>query len=267
MSNIKITRLLLASASVVLTLSILALPISSAIVWSEDFEVSSTEELDDWTLQGYQYVFSSFLQVDHGFTISDGALMAEDVYVDWSVYLSQVRRAIHQSAVAYGNWSFDWRVSDSGAAYDSVEFMFTDLRDDYNLTGEFSGYAMTGYTIILDTVQNNEIYIERFDVTEGVKLIRHSFDTTLSGWHHIDITRDLSGVFNVYFDSELVLNVTDNTVTTCETFNFVSFQGNSSIDNLVVSDINAIDTTTLLLVGAGFAIAVVVIVIYMKRRT
>ncbi|MHA2425954.1 MAG: hypothetical protein ACXAEF_14280, partial [Candidatus Thorarchaeota archaeon] len=99
--------------------------ISAAQVWTEDFEVSTVNELDDWVLQGYELISGTFYQVDHGFTIVDGELLAEDVYVPWSIYLSQVRRAIHNSSVAYGTWSFDWRASKSQDAYDSIEFMFT----------------------------------------------------------------------------------------------------------------------------------------------
>ncbi|MFX1343210.1 MAG: hypothetical protein ACFFAL_11030 [Promethearchaeota archaeon] len=258
------------TVTILIVIPLNPMQVSAALVWNEDFTVTTVEELDDWVLQGYELIDSTFYQVDHGFTIVNGELTAEDVYVPWSIYMSQVRRAIHNSTVAYGTWSFDWRVSGSQNGYDGVEFMFTDLRDEYNLTGEFTSYAMTGYTLILDTIENDEMYIEKFAVTHGVILVRHDFPSDLIGQHHIDVTRSLEGEFNVYFDSQLVLNVIDADVTSCEKFNFVSFQGNSSIDNIVISD--SVDVARselpieLIVIGIGIGVTVVAIVIFFKRK-
>ncbi len=258
------------TVTILIVIPLNPMQVSAALVWNEDFTVTTVEELDDWVLQGYELIDSTFYQVDHGFTIVNGELTAEDVYVPWSIYMSQVRRAIHNSTVAYGTWSFDWRVSGSQNGYDGVEFMFTDLRDEYNLTGEFTSYAMTGYTLILDTIENDEMYIEKFAVTHGVILVRHDFPSDLIGQHHIDITRSLEGEFNVYFDAQLVLNVIDADVTSCEKFNFVSFQGNSSIDNIVISD--SVDVARfelpieLIVIGIGIGVTVVAIVIFFKRK-
>ncbi|MFX1317554.1 MAG: hypothetical protein ACFE9D_00325 [Promethearchaeota archaeon] len=260
-------RLIVAFSLVILILSFLGpTPISAALVWNEDFEISNIEELDDWVLQGYELIANHYYEIDHGFTIENGALTAENVNVPWAIYLSQPRRALHNSNVVYGTWSFDWTVSKSQDTYDSVEIMFTDLEGDYNLTGPFTGYHMTGYTLILDTVQNNEMYIEKLNGNEGIKLARYNFTTRPSGLHHIDISRDLTGQFHVYFDSQLVLQVADNEITSSEKFNFVSFQGNSSIDNIVVS--NSVDiippsmaSTIIFVVVLGLVILCIIIVI------
>lgn len=251
--------------------------VSAAFVWNEDFEILSIEDLDDWDLQGYELVSDSYYEVDHGFTIENGELITEDIYVLWPAtghgIFTQIRRAIHNSSVVYGTWSFDWRVSRSQHTFDSVEIMFTDLRHNYNLTGEFTGVDMIGYTLILDTVTNNEMCIEKFGGTRNFILARHPFATTPSGLHHIDITRDLTGEFHVYFDSVLVLTVTDNEITTSEKFIFASFQGNSSIDNIAIS--NSVDIVPtdaylpilLIAIGAGISLMVVVILIYLKRKS
>lgn len=251
--------------------------VSAAPVWNEDFGTPSVENLDGWDLQGYELENDSYYEVDHGFTIENEELMAEDIFVQWQAsghgIFTQIRRALHNSSVVYGTWSFDWRVSRSQHTFDSVEIMFTDLRDNYNLTGEFTGFDMIGYTLILDTVTNNEICIEKFGGITNFILARHHFATTPSGLHHIDITRDLTGQFKVYFDSLLVLSVTDNEITTSEKFIFASFQGNSSIDNIAVS--NSVDSVPtdanlpiqLIAIGAGISLMVAVILIYLKRKS
>ena len=96
-------RLLITSSLILLILSVLnPIPVSAAIVWNENFEIDTIEQLDDWVLQGYERIGTTRYEVYHGFTIVDGELTAEDVYVPWSIYLSQLRRAIHNSSVAYG---------------------------------------------------------------------------------------------------------------------------------------------------------------------
>ncbi|MFX0078782.1 MAG: hypothetical protein ACFE8O_06025, partial [Candidatus Hermodarchaeota archaeon] len=77
---------LLRIISVITVTIFIAIPLnpmqgSAALVWSEDFTVSTVEELDNWVLQGYEMIGSTFYQVDHGFTIVNGELTAEDVYV------------------------------------------------------------------------------------------------------------------------------------------------------------------------------------------
>jgi hypothetical protein len=251
--------------------------VSAALVWNEDFETHSIEDLNDWILQGYELVNDSYYQVHHGFTIENGELTSEDIFVVWPDtghgVFTQIRRAIHDSSVVYGTWSFDWRVSKSQHTFDSVEIMFTDLHHNYNLTGELTAFDMIGYSLILDTVTNNELLIEKFGGTTNFILARRPFDTMPSGLHHIDITRDLTGRFNVYFDSVLVLTVTDNEITTSVKFVFASFQGNSSIDNIAIS--NSIDIVPtdaylpilLIGIGAGISLMVVVILIYLKRKS
>ncbi|MFX1285625.1 MAG: hypothetical protein ACFFB5_18440 [Promethearchaeota archaeon] len=60
--------------------------------------------------------------------------------------------------------------------------------------------------------------------------------TKITGSHHIDITRDLNGEFNVYIDSNHIITVTDNIITTSERIFFRSHLGDSAFDNIIVPD-------------------------------
>jgi hypothetical protein len=267
-------RFILTFSMVILVLSALnPLSVSAALVWEEDFEVLYTEDLEDWMLQGYELIDNVYCKVDHGFTITNGALTAEDVYLQSWPYtghgaLTQVRRAIHNSSVAYGTWSFDWLESSSRNSFDSVEFIFTDLQCNYNLTGISPHPSMSGYTLVFNTVNDNQMLLEKYSGFTRAILVRCSFTPTKGVFYHIDITRDLTGQFNVYLDSQLMLNKTDNTITSSETFNFVSFQGNSTIDNIAASnsvDINPFETV-LFGIGLGIVVVVLVLVLYLNRK-
>ncbi|MFX1575767.1 MAG: hypothetical protein ACFFCF_01200 [Promethearchaeota archaeon] len=270
-------RILVLSTVLFLVLSTLfPITVSAGQFWSEDFEVDNIDSLDDWILQGYELVDDVFCEVDHGFTIENGTLTAEDVYYYWPNVgyhgdLTHLRRAIHNSSTAYGTWSFDWHVSSSNVSFDSVNFVYTDLENNYNLSGVSQVPNMDGYALILDSFVNGEIYFELFQGLERYILARHPIITRANEVFHFEIIRDLPGQFQINLNSELVIEITDDRVTTSETFSFVSFQGNSSIDNIVVSDSieGALSDQTLKIVAIsiGISIVVIVIVILLKRKT
>jgi len=63
------------------------------------------------------------------------------------------------------------------------------------------------------------------------------------GWHHIDVTRDPDGVFDVYLDDELIIHVEDESPVfdMFSTFRFEASSG-PEIDNVVVLDAYDIET-------------------------
>ncbi|MFQ5979883.1 MAG: hypothetical protein ACE5OZ_17265 [Candidatus Heimdallarchaeota archaeon] len=68
----------------------------------------------------------------------------------------------------------------------------------------------------------------------------HQFSSPITGSHHIAVTRDLQGNFEVFFDSTLIIEASDNSTTTSEKFIITSWVGDSAFDNIVVS--NSIDS-------------------------
>ncbi|MFV2015819.1 MAG: hypothetical protein ACC656_10345 [Candidatus Heimdallarchaeota archaeon] len=57
------------------------------------------------------------------------------------------------------------------------------------------------------------------------------------GSHNITITRNSVGELDIFYDSDLVIEATDNTQTISEKFLISPFDGGSSIDNISVRDI------------------------------
>ncbi|MHA2253558.1 MAG: transcriptional regulator, partial [Candidatus Kariarchaeaceae archaeon] len=156
--------------------------------------------------------------------------------------------AYHDSTLAYGTWSFDWEISGDNRSFDAVEFILSDTKYNYNWTGIYElDKGIMGYGLALGSYNVSSVN----SATPGLDLIKlysnnglftpvslksHSFDGPIEGTHHIDITRSTDGEFKVYFDSDMVIQTTDNQITTSEKFAFTSWIGASSISNIVVLD-------------------------------
>jgi hypothetical protein len=108
--------------------------------------------------------------------------------------------------VAYGNWSFDWHVSNNQNTYDGVEFIVTDHDErPYNGSGKvfgaggdgkFSGYVLSLISYFTDFGPG--IGLLRFNQeSKPTTLDTHTFNAKLSGTHHIDIIRELNGQFKI----------------------------------------------------------------------
>lgn len=234
-------------------LAITTIPVESKPVnntWNENFNVSSITDLTGWDLQCYQIDVATGIlkEAVEGFNISNNKLVAPA-----STAFLPLNRALHDSTVAFGNWSFEWTVG-SQDAYDAVEFIFTDNgQHPYNSTGKLypdgdyiAGYALRLISYYKDTAPGVSLY--RFNNgSSRIPSFLASYSipvTEMKGSHNIEITRDSKGEFNVYFDSNLTINVTDLTWISSEKFNFVSFQGNSSISNIQIDDKGIVPPTS-----------------------
>ena len=215
-------------------------PTKAAIIWQEDFECELTD-LTDWILHGWQTNSTNHFEQtpDSGFTIQGGALTGPN-----STSFNNGSFAYHNCSLAYGTWSFDWIIS-VRTTYDLIHLVYSDPINQLNFTGKtMDEYVLSvkTYTLILASTATGAGRGIHLFVTTGnasnmdKELATYDFGSDLTGLHQVQITRDERGEFKVYFDSELVMQVTDNTYTTSEYFNFASIKGDSQIDNIVVSD-------------------------------
>ncbi|MHA1481573.1 MAG: hypothetical protein ACTSQZ_09155 [Candidatus Thorarchaeota archaeon] len=195
----------------------------SAEVWFDDF---SDGNITDWEIWGYN---ASDAQPCPGcFSVADGSLRADSV--NTSV-------ASHICPMTTGTWSFDVDCVSTDSNHFYVAF-FSDEPTNVTLTPpyEYGIMVVTGTFSSFDTEfvfyrrNSGSIYlanlIGRYDLNE------------VTGWHHIDITRDSQGRFYAYFNSTLRIGGVDTTYTIAEYFSFYTL-GGPAIDNVNVS--NSID--------------------------
>jgi hypothetical protein len=83
--------------------------------------------------------------------------------------------------------------------------------------------------------------------------------------HHIKITRTAAGQMSVYVNGTLVMETTDNEISTSECFKMI-LGYDYAIDNIVVDDASPGIPMELLAVGAGAVAIVVVTLVALKRR-
>jgi hypothetical protein len=171
-------------------------PCRAATVWSDNF--------DDGNYNGWFDGETAFSAEDGTLKIAPGAFLFE---------------LYHLSYVTTGTWSFDVIVGKG-----------MDIRLLYNAEGERQSLTLSLYgTHIL-------LYSYRsFSDSESVRLGEFILPQGMSGWQHIDVTRDSDGRNCVYINGTLIMDVVDNAAITSEFFYFLSY-GESAIDNVVVSN-------------------------------
>ncbi|MFX0169695.1 MAG: hypothetical protein ACFE89_10120 [Candidatus Hodarchaeota archaeon] len=187
---------------------------SAVIVWQEDF--------NDGTYDGWTIYLGEF-------QIADNVLIANGSFGVWNF----IR---YPSDVAYGFWSFDVLSEDAPQNHTYVYIISSSITDvpNYRLciwTGSYLNWAPSPGVSLLK--QNNS----------GTFSIAGWFTGTLSGWHSYNVTRDQTGLFNIFVDGTLRITVRDNDITTSGYFRFGA-QENSGIDNIIVGDFSTITPTS-----------------------
>jgi hypothetical protein len=187
-------------------------------------------------------------------SIIDGWLkMPDDPMTDPEMARPPVGQAEHASSVAYGTWSFDWAV-EPGENHESVDIVSFIANNHSSETAQLLPFEVnvTGFWLWLLSGQKlgwmgdpDRPMIALVSYEGGVGGVsgvegRHQFSSPITGSHHIAITRTLQGDFQVFFDSTLIIEASDNSTTTSEKFVITSWVGDSAFDNIVVS--NSIDS-------------------------
>ncbi|MHA1960499.1 MAG: hypothetical protein ACW99U_09720 [Candidatus Thorarchaeota archaeon] len=194
--------------------------------WSDDFEGGN---FDGWTTYGAL----EGNKLPGNFTITDGALIARGI--NWNL-------AIHDSSVAYGTWSFDVYPVDR----EHNELLVSFILENHTVTEWWiNGYMVQfvtgpyrGYTEPMITLLRQ--------VRWGVDVVWIGEAPTgnLTGWQHIDVTRDRSGHICVYLNGSLYLTAVDRLITSSTLFCFAGESG-QGIDNVTVtSEVIMIDEAT-----------------------
>ena len=257
-------------------------PVKAATSWSDNFDDG---DYDGWTTTGVNSSYYIPEYIDANFTIENGMLKA--LGPEWN-------HANHSSNVAYGTWHFDVLAAESSERHLYVIFM---SMNDALLDG-----APRGYTLMIATQPYGPEEFTGFALlryNEGIvdiaPLGTYETPTGAIGGYHIDITRNLEGVFNVWINGTYRFSGQDTLHTESETFRFHTPAG-SAIDNINVTDTVDLEpptptettstestttstttepspvdgdiTPTILLVGGAAAVVVIVViaVVFLKRK-
>jgi hypothetical protein len=246
----------------------------STIVWSDDF---SDAIYNEWTI-----VDRPMVNPLSNWTAADNCLQIDQ---DDSGTIT------HPSSVAYGTWSFDFKVNENevrsgtGAA---IAFISNDI---HNMTSVVEPADWQCYWLRIRSYVKSE---GGYGLSFQLRKWYDDFDATINAsethlsvtdWNHLAVTRNTTGFFSVYYNGTEVMQGEGTEITTSELF-VVSLNSWCMIDNVVVRDDvlppppPTTTTTTpppttpppagipleLLALGIGVPVVIIVIVVGMKMR-
>jgi hypothetical protein len=175
------------------------------IVWSDDFEDGDTEGWEE----GASIIGDEYL-------VSEGALSFGKDGGDTR----------HPSTVSFGTWSFDVNISETQGPLTDITFIVSQLG---------AGNFRTIW-VYIENKPNTEISLRHYNgsetITDAAAVISEGEKVT--GWHHIDITRDEDENIKVYFDGELYLDSFIHFRFQSDYFYFGTYDEGPALDNVVV---------------------------------
>ncbi len=188
-------------------------PRARAIVWSDDF---SGGKLDGWTIRG-NFAAGKTLKT-----------------LDCPTCYQGLNVASHPSPIAYGTWSFDVYISSALEPRMLIMFV-SDCPPDMPLAADCEIHVY-----MLEVLEYSHTVLNLIKLTgKGENqtpsdLASYRATRDISGWQHVDITRDTDGRFRVYLNRKLVMDVVDKSITTSQNFAFLA-PGGKALNHIVVS--------------------------------
>ena len=134
---------------------------SAILVWSEDFEDSP---YDDWSLYGYDLRPGPYLKSEYPPIITNGSLQM-------SIPHMRQGCAVHNSFVAYGTWSFNFKIPEDNDSLGGIMFIGNGYGGgNSNLTGltynEISS-TMRSYIIYINSGAGTADWVNDYSITLG----------------------------------------------------------------------------------------------------
>ena len=193
--------------------------------WSDDFDHGNISE-SGWSVQGFRPEYPPWTKIPGNITADDKTMRAYGPY--WN-------EAWRTSNVAFGSWAFDVHCVDTPVNRSYIAFVSGSPvlypPNLYTMPFEYGIITVVGQHLDYDSAF---VLYRRSSMDPHVVPIGAYDVEEVSGWYHINITRDLGGNFEVYFNDTLGITVADTTHTTCDLFTFTA-QAGYALDNIVVS--------------------------------
>ncbi|UCE09164.1 MAG: hypothetical protein JSW61_09290 [Candidatus Thorarchaeota archaeon] len=255
----------------ILLLSVVSMPLESSatMVWSDDF---SDGNYVGWTINGINMTAVPAVLVDGNYSADDGLLRATGEGGGWIWNL-----ASHPSTVATGTWSFD--INSPPTEPGLTHFYVFFISDDSDIaTGIPDGYALKT-EMIPDDHGFRGFILEKFAGNEDQQIAQYHTEQDVLGGYHVDITRDSTGLFNVWINGTHRMSGQDNTHSASGYFRFSTPAG-PAIDNVEVFDSIEFDPPTTdttptepgvgfptewLIIGVGVPVVLIVLVIIIRK--
>jgi len=193
----------------------------SAEVWSDNF---NDEDISDWSVWGWNTTDAE--KFVGNYTLTNGALRTQGENTTRFDHACQI--------TANATWSFDVDCVNTSESHFSIAFFAgIPTNETLNMPYEYGILVVTGVFGAFDT----EFVLYRRNagsLTLSNIIGRYNLET-VTGWHHIDVTRDEVGHFYAYFNGTLGISGSDGFYDNAEYFSFYA-RGGPAIDNLVVTD-------------------------------
>jgi hypothetical protein len=175
-----------------------------SIVWSDDFEDGDTEGWEQLVGENEHY-------------ISEGA-----------VYFGKSGGGIlYRNTVKTGTWSFDVFITENQRP-NEFWFIVSELGNDQ--------YASFSINIIQQPITKLEINHLVGDMETLIDTVTVREPERLTGWHHVDITRDEGGHVKIFIDREFVCEFNEDFPYDSSGFFYYYCCEGPALDNVVVRD-------------------------------
>jgi len=243
----------------ILCIAVCTTTANATVVWQDDF---SDPNLPGWTILGWSNTTTSYEIIEGNFSAESGKLEVLD---------DDINIARHDSNVSVGTWSFDMFIPNDGTSC-YVYFMSNGSRPIVEFPTRF---LAIGVFYDWDEFIVMEVYEYSWAILSHINVEDIPADS-LSGWHHIDVSRTSDSHFYVYFNETLIDDFVGISVTNSTYLEFFCNNVTGAvIDNLeVTTTATTTDgitpppdgTTFLIIAGVGITVFVIVLVMLFARR-
>lgn len=184
----------------------------TSVVWDDNF---NDDDFEEWVIEG------GLFSIVNNSLVCNGILRWPDVAT-----------IFHESQGAFGNWSFDIK------GYTPSVWFIASSPNHRNVSGYRFARVMnedTQFFGLYRVLNGQETRIAYSTLTNN---------TDWEIWHHVEVKRDLDGLFTINVNGTPIISIVDANISTSNYFVFGVYSPGGWIDNVEVDSIVIPDTTS-----------------------